>query len=60
VSKWQIESTISGVIIGVYEGADESEALEAMAKDAGYADYAEATSVTGVDEGEILVTKVVE
>jgi hypothetical protein len=43
----------AGVDMGTYEGATEAEALDAMARDAGYRDQAEATDVVGPFEGTV-------
>jgi len=58
MSKYEIENTISGVVFGVYEGNSENEALDAMARDAGYADYAECCEVASACDGAIVVTQV--
>ena len=50
----------SGVILGQYEAASASEALEAMARDAGYSDYAAACDAAPPMEGEIVVTQIDE
>jgi hypothetical protein len=42
--------TANGTVFGDYEGRDESEALEAYAKDAGYADYADLVAQHGEAE----------
>ena len=55
---FRIENTISGVILGDYEGATEAEALDAMARDAGYSDYAACCEVAPAKEGEISITEV--
>ena len=55
MGKYQITNTISGVELGVYEGATEAEALDAMARDAGYSDYAECCEVAPARQGEIAV-----
>jgi len=52
---YSISNTRSGVVLGVYEGATESEALDAMARNAGYRDHAEAESVAPTLPGELLV-----
>jgi hypothetical protein len=57
MSRYQIENTVSGVILGIYEGATETEALDACARDAGYADYA-AVPMQNPEDGEIVVTKI--
>uniref|UniRef100_UPI00334265C5 hypothetical protein n=1 Tax=Castellaniella defragrans TaxID=75697 RepID=UPI00334265C5 len=56
--KYQIENTISGIIIGVYEADSADLALDAMARDAGYSDYAEAQAAAPAAEGELIVTEV--
>ena len=58
MKKYQIENTNSGIIFGVYEAESEDMALEELAKDAGYATYAEAYDAFPVHEEEILVTEI--
>ncbi|WP_085561991.1 hypothetical protein [Burkholderia pseudomallei] len=59
MKKWRIENTISGVVLGEYEGETGAQALDACARDAGYADYADLLSRTPAPEdGEILVTEI--
>lgn len=43
----------AGMEMGVFEGETREEALEAMARDAGYASLAEATEVAGPFEGTV-------
>lgn len=45
MARYQIENTISGVVLGVYEGASKADALDAMARDCGYRDYADCCAV---------------
>ena len=53
---YRIENTRSGVVLGEYEGDTAENALDTMARDAGYADYAACCEVAPVADGEILVT----
>jgi hypothetical protein len=46
MTQYRIESE-AGIVMGIYEGADEAEALDAYARDAGYADYAEVRATVG-------------
>ena len=52
---YTIENTISGVILGTYDAKSEAHALDLMAQDAGYKDYAEAQRVAPSMPGEIIV-----
>ncbi len=56
--KYQIENTLSGIILGVYEGTSVRDALNAMAQDAGHQDYEDMCEVAPARPGEISVTEV--
>jgi hypothetical protein len=53
--KHMITNTRSGYVLGLYDGATPAEALDAMARDAGYADYADLQSQVPAKHGEIAV-----
>lgn len=55
---FQIENTASGIVLGSYEAETAAAALDLMAQDAGYADYAEACEAAPSTEGEIVVTEI--
>jgi hypothetical protein len=55
---FQIENDRTGVVLGVFSAATETEALEAMARDAGYLCYAEACEVAPTLDDELIVTEV--
>ena len=52
MNAYQIISS-AGVDMGTFEGETEAEALDAMARDAGYRDSAEAAEVAGPFEGTV-------
>jgi len=54
--KYHIYNSVSGLDMGVYDGDSPDDAKDALARDAGYDDYASACEVTGPDT--LLVTPV--
>lgn len=58
MQRFQIENTISGVILGEYFAETESEALDLLAQDAGYANHAQACDVAPMQDGELMVSHV--
>lgn len=63
MSYYKITNTKSGLFMGVYEADDVEEALDAMARDAGYVvlrDHAAACEVASVDEDELLVEEITD
>lgn len=55
---FNITSAASGADLGNYSGETKADALDAMARDAGYSSYAECCEVTGAERGDIIVTEV--
>ena len=53
--KYSITSRFSGFYLGTYPGATPAAALDAMAREAGYQDYARCCEVTGEDASDLLV-----
>lgn len=56
---YRISSTISGQDLGTYEATSPEDALDVMARAAGYADATEAGEVTG-DDGDDLLVEAIE
>jgi hypothetical protein len=52
---YTITNTVSGATIGTYEGATEAEALDAMARDAGYDSHADMLKTIESDGSDIRV-----
>ena len=62
INRYLIQNTATAIVLGTYEGANEREALDAMAIDAGYRDYAavlESTDGTAI-ECELLPSATIE
>ena len=55
--KFRIVNITSGTDLGVYEADDHAAALDALARYAGYVDYAKACHVLSVQDREIVVDK---
>jgi hypothetical protein len=55
---YQIKSIKSGVVLGLYEAADEQGARDAMARSAGFDDAAQAAEVSGDDASQLHVSEV--
>lgn len=55
-SRYLVTNTVSGVILGVYRANSKDDALDAMARDAGYANQADALDVIGSDGSDLKVT----
>lgn len=55
---YRITNADSGVVLGIYLAEDSDHALDTMARDAGYTDYAHACEIAPVAKGEIDVEQV--
>lgn len=58
--RYRITNTRTGVDLGVYSADDEQGALDAMSREAGYADHADACAVAPVEPGELFVERAPE
>jgi len=56
---YRIINTISGVDLGIFVAGSEGQALDAMARDAGYRNRADAESIAPTLPGELVVSEVV-
>jgi hypothetical protein len=57
ILNYTISNSRSGVILGVYEGTSKDDALDTLARDAGYADYFDACE-SGFDGGDLIATEI--
>lgn len=55
MNSYSISNKISGSFLGIYVAESEADALDAMARDAGYADYAEVLDTTDGTHGDLLI-----
>ncbi len=58
MTRYQIENPVTGIVLGVYEAETEAQALDALARDAGYHDYAAAVEVTG--DNDLIIIEVAQ
>jgi hypothetical protein len=56
MATYRIENARSRVVLGEYEGTSQADALDTMARDAGYANYHACCMVAPPSNGEIIVT----
>jgi hypothetical protein len=59
ILSYTISNAISGMVLGVYEGTSRDDALDTMARDAGYEDYFDACE-SGFDGDDLIVTEVTD
>ena len=57
ILNYTISNSRSGVILGVYEGTSKDDALDTLARDAGYADYFDACE-SGFGGDDLIVTEI--
>jgi len=57
ILSYTISNAISGMVLGVYEGASKDDALDTLARDAGYEDYFDACE-SGFDGDDLIATEI--
>jgi hypothetical protein len=57
ILSYTISNAVSGHCLGVYEGTSRDDALDTLARDAGYADYFDACD-SGFDGDALIVTEI--
>jgi len=57
ILSYTISNAISGHCFGIYEGTSRDDALDAMARDAGYADFFDACE-SGFGGDDLIVTEI--
>jgi len=59
ILSYTISNAISGMVLGVYEGTSKDDALDTLARDAGYEDYFDACE-SGFNGDDLIVTEVTD
>ena len=57
ILSYTISNRVSGVVLGVYQGTSKDDALDTLARDAGYADFFDACE-SGDDGDDLIVTEI--
>jgi hypothetical protein len=57
ILSYTISNAISGHCFGIYEGTSKDDALDTLARDAGYADFFDACE-SGEDGDDLIVTEI--
>ena len=60
MNTYKIENTISGASLGEYQALSENEALDIMARDAGYHSFDDLKAQVSIQANEILLTRIIE
>jgi len=58
MAQFEINNRTSGLVLGVYEAANEADALDEMARGAGYENFADACFVVDNDGSDMIVRRV--
>lgn len=58
MKKFQISNLTSGADLGTYEATTREDALDAMARDAGYESFVASCEVTGEDGSDLVAREV--
>ena len=57
ILSYTISNRTSGVVLGVYQGTSKDDAIDSLARDAGYADFFDACE-SGEDGDDLIVTEI--
>jgi hypothetical protein len=57
ILSYTISNAISGMVLGIYEGTSRDDALDTLARDAGYADFFDACE-SGFGGDDLIVTEI--
>ena len=57
IMNYTISNARSGMVLGIYEGTSKDDALDTLARDAGYEDYFDACE-SGFNGDDLIVTEV--
>ena len=59
ILSYTISNAVSGMVLGVYDGTSRDDALDTLARDAGYEDYFDACK-SGFNGDDLIVTVVTD
>lgn len=58
MKNFEISNATSGQVLGVYHAESKDAALDMLARDAGYADYAEVLAICPASDSDVLIAEI--